>query len=122
MILLETSGGIILRVYPSVILEKLLMRILRIWNHSMTILLLRNMNENNYFGHCFFCIHVKGKITKRMGICDYCHTENEYLFDIFKPDYSSILFRVCHLCNVRVFLCPFCLNLRDREEEYVNGY
>ena len=37
-------------------------------------------------------------------------------------DYSSILFRVCHICNVKVFLCPICLNLRDRDEEYVNGY
>jgi len=69
-----------------------------------------------------FFLHVKGKIIKRMGICDYCHSENEYLFDIFKPDYSSILFRFCHICNINFFLCPLCLNLRDRDEEYVNGY
>ena len=57
-----------------------------------------------------------------MDICDYCYTEHEYLFEIFKPDYSSILFRVCHECNIRAFLCPTCLNLQDRVEEYVNGY
>jgi len=56
------------------------------------------------------------------SLCDYCQSENEYLFDIFKPDYSSILFRICHVCNVKVFLCPICLNLRGRDEEYVNGY
>ena len=62
-----------------------------------------------------------------MNVCDYCHTEHEgennaFLFDIFNPDYSSILFRVCHECNIKAFLCPTCLNLRDRAEEYVNGY
>ena len=57
-----------------------------------------------------------------MTLCDYCHSENEYLFDIFKPDYSSVLFRVCHICNIKVSLCPICLNLGDRTEEYVNGY
>ena len=57
-----------------------------------------------------------------MTLCDYCHSDNEYLFDIFNPDYSGVLFRVCHICNIKVFLCPICLNLRDRTEEYVNGY
>jgi len=57
-----------------------------------------------------------------MTLCDYCHSENEYLFDIFNPDYSGVLFRVCHVCNIKAFLCPTCLNLRDRAEEYVNGY
>ena len=57
-----------------------------------------------------------------MNVCNYCHTEHEYLFDIFNPDYSGVLFSVCHECNVKVFLCPLCLVLRNREEEYVNGY
>ena len=57
-----------------------------------------------------------------MENCDYCHCESDYLFDIFKPDYSSIPFRVCLACNVKVFLCPLCLVLRNRDEEYVNGY
>ena len=57
-----------------------------------------------------------------MQVCDYCHNEFEYLFDIYNPDYSGVLFRVCHLCNIKSFLCPTCLALRDREEEYVNGY
>ena len=57
-----------------------------------------------------------------LHLCDYCHSENDYLFDIFNPDYSSVLFRVCHICNIKVFLCPSCLILRDRTEEYVNGY
>jgi len=57
-----------------------------------------------------------------MSLCDYCHIEHEYLFDIFNPDYSSILFRVCHVCNIKAFLCPTCLHLRDKAEEYVNGY
>ena len=57
-----------------------------------------------------------------MNVCNYCHTEHEHLFDIFNPDYSSVLFSVCHEYNVKVFLCPLCLVLRNREEEYVNGY
>ena len=57
-----------------------------------------------------------------MNVCDYCHTEYVALFDIFNPDYSSVLFRVCHECNIKAFLCPKCLNLRDRDEEYVNVY
>ena len=57
-----------------------------------------------------------------MTLCDYCHSDNEYLFDIFNSDYSGVLFRVYHICNIKVFLCPICLNLRDRTEEYVNGY
>ena len=57
-----------------------------------------------------------------MTLCDYCHSGNEYLFDIFNPDYSGALFRVCHVCNIKSFLCPTCLNPRDRVEEYVNGY
>ena len=54
--------------------------------------------------------------------CLMCQTEYEYLFDIFNPDYSSVLFRVCHECNIKAFLCPTRLKLRDRVEEYVNGY
>ena len=57
-----------------------------------------------------------------MSSCDYCHTEHVTLFDIFKPDYSAVLFRVCHECNIKAFLCPTCLNLRNQAEEYVNGY
>ena len=57
-----------------------------------------------------------------MPLCDYCHSENEYLFDIFSPDYSGILFRVCHICNIKAILCPTRLILRDRTKEYVNGY
>ena len=51
-----------------------------------------------------------------MNVCNYCNTEHENLFDIFNPDYSSVE------CNIKVFLCPSCLILRDRVEEYVNGY
>jgi len=57
-----------------------------------------------------------------MQVCDYCHDEFENLYDIYKPDYSGVLFRVCHLCNIKSFLCPICLTLRDRDEQYVNGY
>ena len=57
-----------------------------------------------------------------MNVCNYCNTEHENLFDIFNPDYSSVLFRVCHECNIKAFLCPSCLVLRERVEEYVNGY
>ena len=79
------------------------------------------MNEKTYYLGLFYDINKRGK-DKYMNVCDYCHTEHVPLFDIFNPDYSSVLFRVCHECNIKAFLCPTCLNLRDRVEEYVNGY
>ena len=56
-----------------------------------------------------------------MQACDKCKDEVEILFDIYKPDYSTVLFRLCLICNNNYFLCPICLTLRDRYEEYVNG-
>ena len=72
--------------------------------------------RNGYSSSFFFT-----NALKQMNVCNYCNTEHEYLFDIFNPDYSCVLFRVCHECNIKAFLCPKCLNLRDRDEEYVNG-
>jgi len=52
-VLLETYEGIMFNIHHSVILEILRIRVSCIWNHSMTILLLRNMN-NCLYPYSFF--------------------------------------------------------------------